>query len=457
MPNPLIGVEAPARVPDDGTRVLRIRGHRQLRGEVVISGAKNAALKALAATLLTSDEVVLNNVPMIADVLSMADLLRAFGAEVEIDPALERVRVRARKIIRTDAPAELFKATRASVVVTGPMLAREGEISFSLPGGDQIGKRPIDLHLRGFQRMGARIVREDADIVAVADKLQGARIYMDYPSHTGTEALLMASTLATGTTVIANASAEPEIVWLGNMLNRMGARISGLGSPIITIEGVERLHGASEVVLPDRLEAGTYAIAAVITGGEVTLHDVREHHMLPLTEKLLEVGADVWHRDNRMLIRAGSVLESVDIQTLPFPGFPTDLQAAFMPLLTQATGVAHVHERVYEDRLRYTGDLIRMGADIRVARFGMNDEFLATSAEVHGPTRLTGVRVTALDIRAAISLVLAGLVADGETELLDAYHIDRGYARFVDKLSALGADIEDTVLGGQADRADSVE
>lgn len=421
--------------------VLKVRGHRRLYGEVTISGAKNAALKALAATILTADEVVLNNVPMIADVLSMADLLRAFGAEVEIDPARERVAVRARRISRTDAPEGLFRATRASVVVTGSMLAREGQISFSLPGGDQIGKRPIDMHLRGFQRMGARITREGTGILATVGKLRGARIYMDYPSHTGTEALLMASTLATGTTVIANASAEPEIVWLGNMLNRMGARISGLGSPIITVEGVERLHGASEVVIPDRLEAGTFAIAAVITGGEVTLHDVREQHMLPLTEKLLEAGAEVWHRDNRMLVRAGRTLESVDIQTLPFPGFPTDLQAAFMPLLTQATGVAHVHERVYEDRLRYTDDLVRMGADIRVARFGANDEFLATSAEVHGPARLTGTRVTALDIRAAVSLVLAGLVADGETEILEAHHIDRGYARFVDKLTGLGADL----------------
>ncbi len=448
MHTPTTGVQAPLNISDKGARVLRVRGHRQLRGEVVISGAKNAALKALAATLLTSDEVVLNNVPMIADVLSMADLLRAFGAEVEIDPARERVRVRAQEILRTDAPAELFKATRASVVITGPMLAREGEISFAMPGGDQIGKRPIDMHLRGFRRMGTTIENTDAGIRATAAKLRGARIYMDYPSHTGTEALLMASTLASGTTVIANASAEPEIVWLGNMLNRMGARITGLGSPIITVEGVERLHGVSEVVIPDRLEAGTYAIAAVITGGEVALHDVREHHMLPLTEKLLEAGADIWNRDNRMLIRAGTSLESVDIQTLPFPGFPTDLQAAFMPLLTQAHGVAHVHERVYEDRLRYTDDLVRMGADIRVARFGMNHEFLATAAEVHGPTPLTGTRVTALDIRAAVSLVLAGLVADGETEILDAYHIDRGYARFVDKLSALGADLEDTVLAG---------
>ena len=424
-------------------RVLRVRGHRPLRGEVTISGAKNAALKALAATLLTSEEVVLDNVPMIADVLSMADLLRSLGAVVEIDPERERVSVRVERIDRTDPPPELFKATRASVVVTGPMLAREGQISFSLPGGDQIGKRPIDMHLRGFERMGATIAREGVDILATANRLQGTRIYMDYPSHTGTEALLMASTLARGTTTIVNASAEPEIVWLGNMLIRMGARISGLGSPIITVEGVERLHGVSEVVIPDRLEAGTFALAAAITGGEVTLIGVREPHMLPLTEKLLEAGADIWHRDNRMLVRTGRHLRAVDIQTLPFPGFPTDLQAAFVPLLTQAHGVSVVHERVYEDRLRYTDDLVRMGADIRVARFGTNGEFLATSAEVHGPTRLTGTRVRALDIRAAVSLVLAGLVADGETEVDEVHHIDRGYARFVDKLTGIGADVDE--------------
>lgn len=435
---------ADVATPTTDERVLRIRGGNTLRGKVRIGGAKNAALKALAATLLTSDEVVLNNVPMIADVISMAELLRAFGAEVSVDPERERVVVRAREIVRTDAPPELFKATRASVVVTGPVLARCGEISFSMPGGDDIGKRPIDMHLRGFQRMGAEVRQDRYGICAHATKLQGARIYMDYPSHTGTEALLMASTLATGTTIIANASAEPEIVWLGKMLNRMGARISGLGSPIITVEGVERLQGVSEVCLPDRLEAGTYAIAAVITGGEIELKDVRQDHMLPLSEKLLQAGADVWFRDNKMLVRAGKRLDAVDIQTLPFPGFPTDLQATFMPLLTQAEGVSRVHERVYEDRLRYTDELVKMGANIHVERFGERGEQLATTAVVTGPARLHGARVKSLDIRSAVSLVLAGLVADGETELIDVYHIDRGYARFVEKLTALGADLEDT-------------
>jgi UDP-N-acetylglucosamine 1-carboxyvinyltransferase len=430
--------------PATQERLLKIRGGNVLRGEITVSGAKNAALKAMAATLLTSEEVVLNNVPMLADVLSMADLLRAFGADVEVDRTLGRVQVRAKEITRTSAPPGLFRPTRASVVAAGPMLARCGEVSFYMPGGDQIGRRPIDVHLRGFQRLGANVEHRDDQVIATGGKLRGARIYMDYPSHTGTENLLMAATLATGKTVIVNASAEPEVVWLGQLLNRMGARISGLGSPILTIEGVERLHGVSDYVPPDRLEAGSFAIAAVMTGGEITLRDVREPHMLPLTEKLMEVGAEVWHSNDRMLIRAGSAYRSVDIQTLPFPGFPTDLQAPFVALLTQAEGVSTVHERVYEDRLRYTNELLKMGADIRVARIGDHGELLATSAEVHGPTKLHGARVAAIDIRAAVCMVLAGLVAEGETELEEVYHIDRGYENFVAKLNSLGADVEDT-------------
>ncbi len=430
--------------PDTDERLLKIRGGHPLRGEITISGAKNAALKAMAATLLTSEEVVLNNVPMLADVLSMADLLRAFGAEVEVERDSGRVVVRAREITRTSAPPSLFRPTRASVVAAGPMLARCGEVSFFMPGGDQIGRRPIDVHLRGFQRLGAKIEHRGDEIIAQGGKLRGSRIYMDYPSHTGTENLLMAATLATGKTVIVNASAEPEVVWLGQLLNRMGARISGLGSPILTIDGVERLRGVSDYIPPDRLEAGSFAIGAIMTGGEVTLRDVRESHMLPLTEKLLEMGAEVWHSNELMLIRAGRRLKGVDIQTLPFPGFPTDLQAPFTAMLTQAEGTSRVHERVYEDRLRYTTELLKMGADIRVERIGSTGELFATSAEIHGPTRLRGARVAAIDIRAAVCMVLAGLVADGETELEEVYHIDRGYENFVAKLNSLGADVEDT-------------
>lgn len=446
MSNPVVNVASTPVSASQGERVLRVHGGNVLRGEVPISGAKNAALKALAATLLTPDEVVLNNVPMLADVLKSAELLRAFGAEVEIDEERERVVVRARHIIRTEAPEELFNATRASVVVAGPLLARTGEVSFSRPGGDDIGRRPIDMHLRGFERMGADVSVIDNAIVAKVEKLKGARIYMDYPSHTGTENVMMAATLAVGKTVIVNASAEPEVVWLGHFLNRMGARISGLGSPIITIEGVERLGSVSDILPPDRLEAGTFAIAAAMTGGEVTLDGVVESHMLPLTEKLMEMGVDVWIREDKMLVRPGSGLKAVDIQTLAFPGFPTDLQAPFVAMLTQAEGLARVQERVYEDRLRYTADLIRMGADIEVAKYGPNDEFLSTTALVRGPARLHGERVLALDIRAAVGLVLAGLVAEGETELLDVYHIDRGYSNFVEKLSAIGGDLNDTFL-----------
>lgn len=438
------GAALSTTTPTTEERLLKVRGGNVLRGEVEISGAKNAALKAMAATLLTADEVVLNNVPMLADVLSMAGLLRAFGAEVDVDRELGRVSVRARQIVRTSAPPDLFRPTRASVVAAGPMLARCGEVSFFMPGGDQIGRRPIDVHLRGFQRLGTDIQHREQEIIAKAGKLRGARIYMDYPSHTGTENLLMASTLAIGKTVIVNASVEPEVVWLGELLNRMGARITGLGSPIVTIEGVEHLHGVSDYVPPDRLEAGSFAIGAVMTRGEITLRDVREPHMLPLTEKLLEVGADIWHRNDQMLVRAGSGIKAVDIQTLPFPGFPTDLQAPFTALLTQAEGISTVHERVYEDRLRYTTELLKMGADIRVDQIGDSGELYATSADVYGPARLHGARVEAIDIRAAVCMVLAGLVADGETELEEVYHIDRGYEDFVAKLTALGADIEDT-------------
>lgn len=442
MASPTDLIEKVSNVHEE--RVLRIRGGHRLTGEVEIDGAKNAALKAMAAALLTSDDVVLNNIPLLADVFSMSDLLRALGAEVELDTQRKRVMIRAREIARTDAPPELFKPTRASVVVAGPLLARCGEVSFFMPGGDDIGRRPIDMHLRGFQRMGAEVVQDfEGMIEAKTTTLHGARIYMDYPSHTGTETLLMAATLASGTTVIVNASAEPEVVWLGQMLNRMGARISGLGSPIITIDGVERLHAVSDIVLPDRLEAGTFAIAAVMTGGEVKLKNTREQDMLPLTEKLVEAGADVWHRHSEMLVRAGDRLSAVDIQTLPFPGFPTDLQAPFVAMLTQAHGTSIVHERVYEDRLRYTDDLVRMGADISVDRFGPHSEYLATSARVNGPAHLTGAPVTALDIRSAVGLVLAGLVAAGETVMNEVYHVERGYQDFVAKLNALGADIEE--------------
>ena len=445
---------APDRVQTE--RVLRIRGGAKLHGAVTIGGAKNAALPALAATLLTGDECVLTNVPDLADIGTMLALLRSLGAETEHDRPRKRVRVRAAEITRTDAPADLVAKMRASFLVAGPLLARYGEMSASAPGGCQLGARPVDVDVRGFRQMGAAVEFDESGqrICGRATGLRGAPIYMDYPSHTGTENLLMAATLASGRTVIVHAACEPEIVHLGTMLNRMGARISGLGSPTITVDGVERLHGVSERILPDRLEAGTFAIGAVITGGEVTLSDVRETDMLPLTAKLREAGADIWADRDRMLIRPGAGLRAVEIQTLPFPGFPTDLQAAFAVLMTQASGRSRIHERVFDDRLRYTDQLRAMGADVSVERLQPLDDDgnitsgpvrYGTHAEIVGPTSLTGRPLRCLDIRAGAGAVLAGLIASGETTVSALHHLDRGYEGFVDKLHALGADVEESL------------
>ena len=392
--NTLVGTRA--------ERVLRVHGGRPLRGAIAIGGAKNAALPALAATLLTSDECVLSNVPDLADIGTMLALLRSLGAEAEHDRERKRVRVRAADIASTDAPAELV-ATHARLVprrrsAAGPLRRDVGLGAGRLPARRASGRRRrarLSPDGRDHRVRRGRPAHRRARVSG----LRGASIYMDYPSHTGTENLLMAATLASGRTTIVNAACEPEIVHLGNMLNRMGARISGLGSPTIIVEGVDRLHGVSEPILPDRLEAGTFAIGAVITGGEVTLHDVREPDMLPVTAKLREAGAEIWIDSDRMLVRPGSGLRAVDIQTLPFPGFPTDLQAAFAVLMTQAAGRSRIHERVFDDRLRYTDQLRAMGANIWVERMQPIDELgrrlpgpirYGTQAEIFGPTTLSG-------------------------------------------------------------------
>lgn len=432
--------------PLEKRRALRIRGGAPLRGEVTIGGAKNAALPLLAATLLTSEPCVLNNVPALSDIRTMTRLLAELGAEVDYDAARHRVTVQASTIAVTDAPQELVAKMRASFLVAGPLLARMGRMSASTPGGCQLGVRPVDVDVRGFRMMGARIDADEQFIAAETggQGLRGSSIYMDYPSHTGTENLIMAATLANGRTTIVNASCEPEIVALGNMLNRMGARITGLGSPSITVDGVDRLRGVSETILPDRLEAGTYAIAAAVTGGEVQLNDINEPDMLPVRAKLEEAGAEIWARPGSMLVRGGQPLNAVDVQTMPFPGFPTDLQAAFAVLMTQANGVSKLKERVFEDRLKYTDELIALGADIEVEKFGSNR--YGNEAIISGPTPLIGTAVRCLDIRAGAGMVLAGLVASGVTDVHDIYHIDRGYERMVPKLRALGADIDEIAL-----------
>ncbi len=451
-------IQDPAGLTSAAERTIRIEGGVPLRGEVTIGGAKNAALPILAATLLTAEECVLSNVPDLADIGTMVALLRALGAEVDVDKGRRRVRVRAADVDRLDAPPELVARMRASFLVAGPLLARFGEMAASTPGGCRLGARPVDVDVRGFRQMGATVDFDEAAgcVSARTVGLRGARIYMDYPSHTGTENLIMAATLASGRTTIVNAASEPEIVHLGSMLNRMGARITGLGSPTITVEGVDRLHGVAETILPDRLEAGTFAIGGVITGGEVTLRNVRDADMLPLTAKLREAGAEVWVDEEAMLVRARRELRAVEIQTLPFPGFPTDLQAAFAVLMTQAMGISKVHERVFEDRLRYTDQLRAMGADVWVEKLLPIDDDgqpvpgpvrYGSRAEIAGPTPLRGTPVRCLDIRAGAGVVLAGLVAAGETVVADVHHLDRGYEGFVPKLRELGARIAETAEG----------
>jgi UDP-N-acetylglucosamine 1-carboxyvinyltransferase len=425
-------------------RMLEIQGGARLYGHIDVGGAKNAALPMLAATLLTADECTLTNVPNLSDVHLMTDLLRALGAEVDFDVQNHRVRVRAANITTTSAPPELVARMRASFLVAGPLLARFHETTASTPGGCKLGARPVDVDVRGFRKMGAEVEATEQMITARTTGLHGSRIYMDYPSHTGTENLLMAAVLASGKTTIVNAACEPEIVALGSMLNRMGAQISGLGSPMIVIHGVDRLHGVSEMILPDRIEAGCYAIGAVITRGEVTLRGVREADMLPLTEKLREAGAEVWHQDNDMLVRSQSATRAVEVQTLPFPGFPTDLQAPFAVLLTQSEGLSRIHERVFDDRLRYSDELVKMGADIRVEKFAANR--YGTKADILGPTPLQGANVRALDIRAGAGMVLAGLVASGRTSVSDVHHLDRGYEGLVPKLRQIGAQITEVAI-----------
>jgi len=440
--HPTVAPDAPPLVPMD--RILEIEGGARLHGCVDIGGSKNAALPLLAATLLTADECTLINVPNLSDIHLMVDLLRALGAEVEFDVPKHRVTVQAADITTTAAPPELVARMRASFLVAGPLLARFNETTASTPGGCKLGARPVDVDVRGFRKMGAEIEATEQTIIARTGGLHGARIYMDYPSHTGTENLLMAAALASGVTTIVNAACEPEIVALGNMLNRMGAQISGLGSPMIVAEGVDRLHGVSETILPDRIEAGCYAIGAVITRGEVTLRGVREADMLPLTEKLREAGAEVWQQDTDMLIRCLGATRAVEVQTMPFPGFPTDLQAPFAVLMTQSEGLSRIHERVFDDRLRYTDELVKMGADIRVEKLAANR--YGTKADILGPTPLHGACVRALDIRAGAGMVLAGLIASGRTTVSDVHHLDRGYEGLVSKLRQIGAQITEVAI-----------
>jgi UDP-N-acetylglucosamine 1-carboxyvinyltransferase len=411
---------------------IAVTGGPPLRGTVVIGGSKNAALPLMASALLTDEECVFENVPDLADVHTMVALLRWLGAHVDHDPAGGRVRIEARTIRTHAVHAELARKMRASFLVTGPLLARTGRMKSPAPGGCKLGERPLDVNVRGFETLGARITFVDGHFEAETTALAGNVLYLDYPSHTGTENLMMAATLARGRTVIKHAATEPEIGALAECLNAMGARICGAGSSRIVIDGVERLRGVRYAVIPDRIEAGTFAIAAAMTQGDVVLQGVAMEHMDPVVHKLVEAGALLEADGAALRVRGPANLNALNVQALPFPGFPTDLQAAMAALMTRATGESTIFERVFEDRLRYATELRRLGADMRVT---------GQIATIYGPARLLGAPVTALDIRAGACLVLAGLVAEGTTVVHDIYHLERGYENLPGKLAGLGATI----------------
>lgn len=411
---------------------ILITGGTPLHGEVRISGAKNAILPILTAGLLADGEMTIGNVPHLHDVTTMMELLGQMGVDLSMDDHM-RIELDSRRADRFVAPYDLVRTMRASILVLGPMLARFGQADVSLPGGCAIGSRPVDLHLKGLGAMGAKISVENGYIRARAERLRGAHIVMDLVSVTGTENLLMAATLARGTTIIDNAAREPEVEDLAHCLIAMGAHIEGVGTSRLVIEGVERLEGCHHDVLPDRIETGTFLVAAAMTGGRVLARHARASTLDAVLVKLEEAGAQLsTSADAIELDMRGMRPKAVDINTAPYPAFPTDMQAQFMALNTVAEGVGHVVETVFENRFMHVQELRRLGADIRV------DGHTAT---VHGVQQLTGAPIMATDLRASACLVLAGLVAQGETAVDRIYHIDRGYENIEEKLSGLGARI----------------
>ncbi len=407
-----------------------IKGGTPLNGTVQVSGAKNSALPLLFATLLADGESKICNVPALRDINTAVKLLRELGAEVASQDG--RYRINTKKIQSIQAPYDLVKTMRASVLVLGPLLARFGQARVSLPGGCAIGARPINLHLKGLEALGARIHIDHGYIEATADKLRGAKISFDLPTVGGTENLLMAAALAEGETVLENAAREPEIVQLADALNSMGARIEGAGTAIIHIQGVSRLNPLECQVIPDRIEAGTFMIAAAITGGHVLVRGAVREDQQALISKLIEAGADIQPEADGLRVIGPKNVTSVDIRTSVFPGFPTDMQAQFMALMTVAGGTSRISETVFENRFMHVCELQRMGADIQID---------GHSAIIRGTDQMTGAPVMATDLRASASLILAGLASENTTEVARIYHLDRGYEKIEEKLAALGADI----------------
>lgn len=409
-----------------------IGGRSPLSGEVSISGAKNSALKIMAASLMVPGEVTLTRVPRITDVSLMADVLTRLGASVAFDG--DRLTIDSSGELSEETPYDLVTRMRASIQVLGPLLARLGRARVALPGGDAIGSRPIDLHLDGLERMGAKFTAEHGYVEGVAQRLKGTRVMLDFPSVGATENIVMAAVTADGTTSIENAAREPEIQDLAAFLNACGANIAGAGTPSITIEGVPELHPAQHEIIPDRIEAGTFAIGAAATRGDVTITDLRTDHIELLLRKLEEAGAEVWVGDGTLRVAMSSRPHPLDLVTLPYPGFATDLQPLMMVLLAQAEGSSILTENVFEARFIFVDELNRMGCQIRVE---------GHHAVIRGVERLSGAPVRAPDIRAGAALVIGGLCAEGRTEIYDIAHILRGYEDFEQKLQGLGADISE--------------
>lgn len=409
-----------------------VRGGRRLSGRVPASGSKNAGLPLLFAALLTGERCTIRGLPRVADITTTLRLLEKVGCLVG-DDAFEAILVEARNLTSVEAPYELVKTMRASFLTLGPLVARTGYARVSTPGGCAIGSRPVDIHLAGLERMGATIRQSHGYVEAEAARLRGARVALDFPSVGATENLMMAATLADGVTEIENAACEPEIEDLAAALGKMGAKIAGAGTPLVTIEGVDELGAFDHTVIPDRIEAGTLLIAGAITGGDVVVDGARVEHLDALLVKLEEAGVAIDRLPDAIGVRPASCCRATDVRTSPYPGFPTDLQAQFMALMTMAEGRSMITETIFENRFMHVQELVRMGADIRVD---------GKTALVRGVPRLSGAPVMATDLRASVCLVLAALAAHNTSEISRVYHLDRGYERLEAKLSSLGADVE---------------
>ncbi|NLY21429.1 MAG: UDP-N-acetylglucosamine 1-carboxyvinyltransferase [Tissierellia bacterium] len=417
---------------------LLVEKSPRLTGKVRVSGAKNASLPILAASLLGTEDIILEDVPKLKDVEVMIEVLKALGSRVE-EYEDGTILINSKDVNNYETNYELMNKMRASFLVMGPLLTRLGKAKNSLPGGCAIGTRPIDLHLKGFKSLGAKIEESVGDInslesyiMASSDRLVGDKIYLDFPSVGATENIMMAAVMAEGETVIENAAMEPEIVDLSNFLRKLGGNIKGAGTSSITIRGVEKLGGARHQIIPDRIEAGTFMVAAAITGGDIVVDNVIPDHLKPIIAKLIETGCEVIVNDEDIRVIAGKKLNSIDIKTLPYPGFPTDMQAQFIALMTRCEGINVAIETVFENRFMHVGEFKKMGADISID---------GRSAIINGNVPLHGTSVRATDLRSGAALILAGLTAEGVTEINDIYHIDRGYENVEDKFRSLGAKI----------------